>query len=325
MEKILDKNIKEEIINLSDVSEGQEELIDDKNQNVKPGIKKRRFRQKEYSKENRRRKKQYVKELEEKCEKLEKVVDKLNYELWEMKNSNLAFASGLTPDATDMKKKEGELRAFVRNAREKQIPIKLEDITEAIHTISPAGDGRIQQLKYHFKAIIECIFMKPETLVFHIAHNVSDIPKKAYSQLLKDPKPKALDKLLTKGFSEGDKELYHAQMSPEFREKIYEISPKVRECFAESKSAVHDLIKARRKMLNSLKSLDPYFLKLVKLGFQQEEMLKFLEYFDKVENDPKYDFLNLFEVEKVKKDQVPETDAYMTEDDYLSVVNFLNE
>jgi len=78
-------------------------------------------------------------------------------------------------------------------------------------------------------------------------------------------------------------------------------------------------------MLNSLKSLDPYFLKLVKLGFQQEEMLKFLEYFDKVENDPKYDFLNLFEVEKVKKDQVPETDAYMTEDDYLSVVNFLNE
>ena len=61
-----------------------------------------RERQKEYSRKNRRRQKEHVKVLEKKVYTLEAEVQRLNYELWAMKNENVALASGLKSTATEL-------------------------------------------------------------------------------------------------------------------------------------------------------------------------------------------------------------------------------
>jgi len=72
---------------------------------------------------------------------------------------------------------------------------------------------------------------------------------------LKDPKPKALDKILNKGFGKGDQILYEANISPEFREFLVGKIPEMRNFFSKLRDDVRELVRIRNSLFENLNNL----------------------------------------------------------------------
>mmetsp|Transcript_16797 Transcript_16797/g.14735 ORF Transcript_16797/g.14735 Transcript_16797/m.14735 type:complete len:213 (-) Transcript_16797:278-916(-) len=180
-----------------------------------------REKQKEYARMNRRRKKEYVKELESKIKTLEEELERVNYELWKTKNESVSLASGLKTSAMDVLKAQRFLRDKIKSTDYGEDPnTNFDELKEIIESVLPKGEVRIYQHKHHFRVIMDGIFINPERLLIFFSQNISNQSKKAYKQLLKDNKPKALEKLQKGDFTEGDKAMYEAGLSPDFRKQV---------------------------------------------------------------------------------------------------------
>ena len=73
----------------------------------------------------------------------------------------------------------------------------------------------------------------------------------------------ALQKLLTAGFSEGDKIMYEQKLGYEFREKVLLNSSTINKSFSKVKKNIHDLASLREDFFKNLlevhQAIDPLF------------------------------------------------------------------
>ena len=146
--------------------------------------KNRKNKQKDYSKESRRRTKQYIKELEAKVECLEEEVQRINYELWKIKNDALALASGLKPTATEILGIEKEIRKILTSKDPKVLEkVKKSEFKEMVNSVATNSKPRINQIKHHFRAIIDSLLNAPERMLVFISQKPSKISKQEYAQV----------------------------------------------------------------------------------------------------------------------------------------------
>ena len=143
-----------------------------------------KLRQKEYSRINRRRKKKYFQELEQKVQVLEDEVKRLNHELWKERNHKTVANSGFVPAATQLVDSEAIIRDAIIQRNEENIEhVFREDLKQVIERTLPKGDDWLRQLKYHFDAISESIFLSPHKLIFFICQNLSKKSSHSYEQV----------------------------------------------------------------------------------------------------------------------------------------------
>ena len=143
-----------------------------------------RSRQKEYSRLNRRRKKEYFKKLEEKVKSLEEEVKRLNIELWKERNQAKTINTDFIPAATEIITSEAIIRDTVMQKNEETIDkFFQEDLKQIVERTLPKEEGWLNQLKYHFDAITESIFMSPHKAIFFISQNLSGKSSHSYKQV----------------------------------------------------------------------------------------------------------------------------------------------
>ena len=118
--------------------------------------------------------------------------------------------------------------------------------------------------------------------------------------------------------------LYEGNVSPEFREIIKENATQIRENFKFLKEDMQNLVKIRNSLFKNLINISPCINIVRNKGTKSYDLLNFLRYYEKRENDPNFSIFKICGIEMRQKGEEPETDIYMTDEDNMSVINSLN-
>ena len=117
---------------------------------------KRKKNSKIYAKENRRRKKEYIKELENKVALLEQTVEKLNYEIWNLKKD--AYINKNEDDKSgnfDFLEMESMLRERIKNSSQLETDFKTEQFQDILNNVLPNGQARKNLLNFNFRMMFD--------------------------------------------------------------------------------------------------------------------------------------------------------------------------
>mmetsp|Transcript_26623 Transcript_26623/g.26507 ORF Transcript_26623/g.26507 Transcript_26623/m.26507 type:complete len:251 (-) Transcript_26623:63-815(-) len=241
-------------------------------------------------------------------------------------NDNCAFASGFRVPAVEFFETEKKFRKMIRedgeNSLDKMDP---DQFVELLKEFSPESKSRIRQIKYHFRAILDTILCSPEKCLVFISGNISDKSKADYEQLLQLPKGKALDLLKDGDFKLGDRLLYEGKVSSHMRDMILKTKDSLNEAFSLLREDVRTLVKVRNSLFKNLQKIGPSIDFVRNTQAKSKDILNFLRYYEKTENNPAFSIYNLCGVKRRKTDEPePDTDVYMTDDDKMSLIESLN-
>ena len=143
--------------------------------------------------------------------------------------------------------------------------------------------------------------------------------------MFKDKKPKALEKLNSEQFKDGDRIWYDAGISGNLREEFKNHAEVLTEKFENIKTNLQTLVKTRNDIFKSIRELDPIYEYLTTWAVKNNELGNYLKYFDKFESSEKFSIYHMCGIELKKRGGEPQTDCYMTEDDSKSLVDIMED